>query len=314
MFKKKIVLVAFLAFIAINAVFSQAVAIDTAISNAAKEISESVPQGTRIAVLNISSDYMNLSDYIINELIVNLVNLRKFQIVPRSTIELEAANMEFDFQMTGNVSDDSQKRLGQFLGAGTIISGTVTRDFANSYRLVINTIDLESFAFQSSFRSSFQDDQQIKTLVAGSNFVLNNDFTIQQKLGTSALNLLFGAGSFAIQNDNIGGGITATLEGLGAISMIGSAILFEAFDAERVRRNAERNGKKMFMVGSDWAYLFYGWLGFYVIGAVYGMIRPLVYNKSNQQISQNNYPFNLELISTNNQDINGVRILYSISF
>jgi hypothetical protein len=63
---------------------------------------------------------------------------------------LELAKGELDFQMTGYVSDESQKRLGQFLGADTIISGSVTRDSENSYRIVVSAIDLKSFTYQSS--------------------------------------------------------------------------------------------------------------------------------------------------------------------
>ena len=150
MFRKSFVLVVFLAMAANYTVFSQAVTIDTALANATKEIAENIPKGTKIAVLNISSDYAQLSNYIIDELIVNLVSTRSFQVVPRSTVELELAKGELDFQYTGDVSDASQKTLGQFLGAGTIISGAVTRDSANSYRLVVNAIDLESFTYQSS--------------------------------------------------------------------------------------------------------------------------------------------------------------------
>jgi len=195
MFRKTFVLVTFLAMAANYTVFPQAVTIDAALSSAAKEIAESVPKGTKIAVLNMSSDYAKLSDYIIDELIVNLVNIKLFQVVPRSTVELELAKGELDFQMTGNVSDASQKRLGQFLGAGTIISGTVTRDSANSYRIVVNTIDLESFTYQSSYRISVLNDKQVKALIAGSGGVFYEDYTPGQRLGMGALNIFGGAGS-----------------------------------------------------------------------------------------------------------------------
>ena len=46
---KKIFVFAIMALVAVNTVSPKAVKIDTAISNAAKEILESVPQGTRIA-------------------------------------------------------------------------------------------------------------------------------------------------------------------------------------------------------------------------------------------------------------------------
>jgi TolB-like protein len=306
------VLAVFLA-LAANPVFSQAVAIETALSNAAKEIAASVPQGTKIAVLNISSDYGNLSDYIIDELIVNLVNARSFQVVPRSTVELALARREFAFQMSGDVSDESQKRLGQFLGAGAIVSGSITRDSANSYRLVVNAIDLESFTYQTSYRISIQNNKKMKELVtAAAGGAFNEDYTPEQRWGASGLNLLFGAGSFIIQHDTKGGSTTALVEGLGAVAAVTGYVLYRAFDY--IPEDEYRGDVKQSILDSYFAYPFYIGLGTYVIGAVYGIIRSQMYSKPGAQISQNNVPFNLELVSSNNQEINGVRILYNMSF
>jgi len=318
MFRKKIILVVLLVFVSVNTAFSQLMAIDDALSNAAKDISESVPQGTRIAVLNISSDFMNLSDYIINELIVNPVNLRKFQIVPHSTIELEAANMEFDFQMTGNVSDDSQKRLGQFLGAGTIISGTVTRDSANSYRLVINTIDLESFTFQSSFRVSIQNDRQIKTLIADSGGIFYEDYTTGERIGIGALNMFFGIGSIA-NGHHIGWLVTG-------VEAVGITFLVIGLGYNPVLEKSGWDNSNNKKVSNEEDYRSYdsrlrrksGFIttGSIIIGGavLFGYIIPFFHHKPNQTVSQNDFPFNLELVSLNNQDINGVRLLYNMKF
>jgi TolB-like protein len=285
---RKITVVVLLALAAINTAFPQAVAIDTALSNAAKEISESVPKGTKIAVLNISSDYAKLSDYIIDELIANLVSKRLFQVVPRSTVELELAKGELDFQYTGDVSDESQKRLGQFLGAGTIISGSVTKDTANSYRIVVSAIDLENFIYQSSYRISFKNDDQVKALIAGSGGVLDEDYTLEQRVGMGAFNILGGAGS--IMNGHKSGWLTTGLE-LGGIAMVvlGSVV--------------ETPG-----------YLIAGGISIGT-GALFGLIIPFFHHKpGNARAAQNNFPFNLELVSSNNQEINGVRILYTMKF
>jgi len=312
MFRKTMVLAVFLA-LAANTVFSQSVAIDTALSNAVNEIAASVPRGTKIAVLNMSSDYANLSDYIIDELIVNLVNTRSFQVVPRSTVELELANREFDFQMTGYVSDESQKRLGQFLGAGAIVSGSITRDSANSYRLVVNAIDLESFTYQTSYRISIQNNKKMKELVtAAGGGVFDEDFTPAQRWGASGLNLLFGAGSFIIQHDTRGGRTTALVEGLGAVAAVTGYALYRAFDYSD--DESTRNDRRQSILDSYFAYPFYIGLGTYVIGAVYGIIRAQMYSKPGARISQNNVPFNLELVSSNNQEVNGFRISYNMRF
>jgi TolB-like protein len=281
---KKIITVVFLAFIAVNTVFSQAVAIDTAISNAAINISERVPNGTRIAVLNISSDYENLSDYIINELIVNLVNTGTFQVVPRSTVEMELVNREIDFQMTGFVSDESQQSLGRFLGAGTVISGSVSRDTANTYRLIINAIHVESFTFQTAFRASIQNDRQIVTLTGG---VFFEDYTFEQRIGMGALNMFFGLGS--IMNGQRLGWIVTGVEAIG-ITFISMGLVEE---------------RTFITVGA-----------LAIGGAVlFGYIIPFFHHKPNTtNVAQANFPFNLELVSSNNQDINGFRMTYNMRF
>jgi TolB-like protein len=303
------VLVVFLALAANYTVFSQAVAIDAALSNAAKETSENVPKGAKIAILNISSDSVNLSDYIINELIANLINARLFQIIPRSTVEMEAAKGELDFQMSGYVSDESQKRLGQFLGADTIITGTVTRDSANSYRLVVNTIHLESFTYLSSYRISIRDDTQMKAVVAGS-AVFYQDYTVGERLGMGGLNMVFGLGS--LLNGHPLGWITTLVEGSGvAVLVIGLFMNPTTGDTAptpsewTAYQTAVQTRTDMITAGTV------------LIGAgvLYGFVIPFFHHKpNNTRVSQNNLPFNLELVSSNNQEINGFRVSYNMRF
>jgi TolB-like protein len=294
MFRKTFVLLVFLAVVANYAVFPQTVAIDTALANAAKEIAASVPQGTKIAVLNMSSDYVRLSDYVIDELIVKLVNTRQFQVVPRSMVELELAKREFDFQMTGNVSDESQKRLGQFLGAGTIISGSVTKDSANSYRIVVNAIDLQSFTYQSSYRISVQNDSQIKALIAGSGGTYYEDYTTGERLGMGVLNIFGGVGSI-INGYNIGWVVT----GLEVIGI--GLIVIELLEGDE-------------LFGS---YSYYSKGGFFAIGTgiVFGLIIPFFHHKPNNTglaEGKNQFPFNLRLVSSDSGDINGFGLSYNL--
>jgi TolB-like protein len=300
MFRKTMVLVVFLALAANYTVFSQAVAIDAALSNAVKEIAASVPQGTKIAVLNMSSDYGDLSDYIIDELIVNLVNTRAFQVVPRSTVELALARREFAFQMSGDVSDESQKRLGQFLGAGAIVSGSITRDSANSYRLVVNAIDLESFTYQTSYRISIQNNKKMKELVTaagGGAFNEDFDYTTGQRIGMGALNIFGGAGS--LMNGHKSGWVTLGLEAAGLIPLLFGFIFVNDAEDNKDFRN-KWIGAGSALIGT---------------GVVFGFVVPFFHHKpDNTRVSQNNLPFNLELVSSNNQEINGLRMSYNMKF
>jgi len=189
--------------VTLHTVSAQAITIDTAISTAAREISENVPEGAIIAVLNMSSDYARLSNYVIDELIAHLVSTGLFQVVSRRAVELEVVRRELYFQYTGYVSDESQRSLGRFLGADTIISGSITTDSANSYRLMVNAIDLESLVYILSYRASFRNDKQV-TDGAPSTWV------------AFGLNFFpgFGVGSF-VQGDTTGGGIALIGDALG---------------------------------------------------------------------------------------------------
>jgi TolB-like protein len=281
------------------------VAIDTALANATKEIAESVPKGTKIAVLNISSDYAQLSNYIIDELIVNLVNTRSFQVVPRSMVELELAKGELDFQYTGDASDASQKSLGPFLGAATIISGSVTRVSANSYRLVLNAIDLESFTYQTSYRISILNNNKMKELVTvAAGKVFYEDYTTGQQIGMGALNIFGGAGS--LMNGHKIGWVTTGLEAAGLLTIL-SGLMFvipDPEDDDYYERQVESRNTYI-IAGSA------------VIGAgvVFGFIIPFFHHKpDNTHVSQSDFPFNLELVSSNNQEVNGLRISYNVRF
>jgi len=331
MFRKAVVLfVVFLAMSANYTVFSQSVSIDTALANAVNEIARSVPQGTKIAVLNMSSDYRNLSDYIIDELIVNLVNARSFQVVPRSTVELELASREFDFQMTGYVSDDSQKRLGQFLGAGAIVSGSITRDSANSYRLVVNAIDLESFTYQTSYRISVLNDNKMKELVAATGGgVFYEDYTTGERIGMGALNIFGGAGSI-INGYNIGW-VTTGLEAFGLIPLfvglgmeipnepsVGNYYYFikDGYSTSNLRSEdysrAKADYDSRIQERNTWIIIGSAAIG---AGVVFGFIIPFFHHKpDNTSVSQNNFPFNFELVSSNNQNIGGFRISFNMRF
>ena len=181
------------------------------------------------------------------------------------------------FQYTGEVSDESQRSLGRFLSAGTIISGSVTRDSANSYRIVINAIDLESFTYQTTYRISVLDDNQIKILITGSSSISYEDYTIGQRFGMGALNIFGGTGS--IINGHRIGWVTAGIEAIGVLIIISGVVREYVY---------EDNSDAIISAG-------FGLIG---IGVAFGFIVPFFHQKpNNTSVTQNNFPFYLELVS-----------------
>jgi hypothetical protein len=290
--KKTIIFFIFLASIANSIVFSQTVTIDTAISNAARAISQSVPNGTRVAVLDISSDFKRLSDYIIDELTINLVNAGTLHVLPRTTVEAE-----------------------------TIITGTFTRETTADYRLVVNATDLESSAVQFSYRASIHDDRQLRALIA-------EDYTVGERLGIGALNIFGGAGS--ISRGARTGWLVTGIQGVGLLSVLGG-VIYGIVQVPSETEVLQGDGLPQGGLGpmppdsggntSDEQYykLRRGLItaGSVVIGTgvVVGFIIPFFHQRAeNARAEQNNFPLILEPVSSNGQDINGFSIAYSIRF
>jgi TolB-like protein len=128
-------IVAVLALCAVNgqslAQTSNLVDIDVAIQRASDAINAQLTPGIKVALLNFTSPTKELSDYVIEEMSIHLVNGKKLTVVDRKEIELIRG--ELIFQMSGEVSDESAQEVGRMLGAQFIISGSLT-SMSDSYR------------------------------------------------------------------------------------------------------------------------------------------------------------------------------------
>lgn len=162
--KQSIVSVILAGFVAIMAAAQQPVILDEAIQQSAGELPGSIiPYGSKIAVLNVSSDFPRVSDYILEELSALLVNGRSLTVVDRK--ELELIHQEEQFQLSGAVSDDTAQRIGHKLGAQTIISGSFT-PLGKEYRMRIRAIDVETAQVQGVITATVKRDKVLDGLLA----------------------------------------------------------------------------------------------------------------------------------------------------
>jgi TolB-like protein len=139
---KKAIMCVILACLFPTVAFSQnALTLDAALSNSTTYFSNILPANTKVVVLNCTSKWPDLSDYIIEELIGYIVNERKLTVVDRQNIE--NIRREMDFQLSGDVSDETAQSIGKMLGAQTIISGSITA-IGNAYRLRVRAIAVET--------------------------------------------------------------------------------------------------------------------------------------------------------------------------
>ncbi|MCL2232057.1 MAG: hypothetical protein FWB99_03170 [Treponema sp.] len=300
MFRKKVVLFIGLALIANHVLFAQAVGIDTAISNIARDFSITLPSRSTIAVVSITSEHLALSNYIINELIFNLIGTGEFQVVPRNMVDEELVRRELLFQHADVAVDPAtQARLRGFAGADTLITGEVTRETPTTYRLMITAIHAETLTFQAASAASVLIDRQMSTLTGGDFF---EDFTTAERLRMGALNMFGGAGSIT-NGQRLGWGVAAG-QGVGILLIAGGLLFFPSVDDDFYDGNQESR-RTMFIAG-----------GAAIGGAIiFGYIIPFFHTRPNPAVaSSNNFPFNFELVSSNNRVINGLRVSHTMRF
>lgn len=280
---RKYILAALLSAFAAAGSFAQpkGVTVDNALKQAAQQFSSSLKNGTTVAILGISSSYGELSEYMLGELTTNVVQLRKLKVVTRAN--LDVIKKEMNFQLSGEVSDETMQQLGAKTGAETVISGTF-KPLGTFYVLDIQAFDVTTAAIQDVYRVNVASDETLDLLtkkkVVGINGQIKKnayDYTAGERIGIGFQNILFGLGSY--RNGHWGDGILMT-----AADSIG--ILYSL-----------ANPDDGFMSGT------------LIIGAsiVYGFVRPFFYHKN----SSVNISMNIGAIPTPNGIEPGVSYKFS---
>ena len=142
---------------------SNTVNLDTAIKQSSKDINDSLSAGTKVALLNFSSESDVFSDYVLEEMSIALVKSKKLVVVDRKEIEL--IRKEMKFQMSGEVSDESAQKIGAMLGAQSIVSGSLV-NMGETYRFRTKAINVNSAAIETSSSINVGNDSQIKYLLS----------------------------------------------------------------------------------------------------------------------------------------------------
>lgn len=136
--------------------------LDTAIREASDYLNKQLPKGNKLLILNVQSEYLALSEYIIDELIANTVNDRFFSVVDRQ--QLNVIRAELTFQFSGEVDDATAQALGRMAGAQIIISGAVSR-IGDLYRLRVRALSVQSAQIQGQFNRNIKDGPMLSALV-----------------------------------------------------------------------------------------------------------------------------------------------------
>lgn len=115
--------------------------LNTAITNSFNTVSRNIPDNSRIAIVNIASNNNTESNFILEELTLAFVNSRQFTVVDRQTLNL--IREEQNFQLSGEVSDETVISIGKFTGADVVITGTVSGN-GEMRRLRLRVLDVQT--------------------------------------------------------------------------------------------------------------------------------------------------------------------------
>ena len=250
-----------------NTLYAQAaLSLDDAVRNTAGDIETRLAQGSKVAVLNFNAPSEQFSKYVLDELMTFLVKNGRVIVVDRANLEL--IRREMDFQMSGDVSDDSAQAIGRMLGAQTIISGQLD-DVGDFYRMRFRAIEVETAVIQAQTTYNIRKDNQVITLMGGTpSRTRGLTFSTGRKVGAGFLNLLVGIGSFTM-GDWVGGLMVSGMQA-------GSIVLMIV--ANQPTGSYTEFGVTSYDYDNFW--MMYPGIGLLAAGAVTGFVRPFAYDIS----------------------------------
>jgi hypothetical protein len=100
-----------------------------------------LPENTTLAILSVSTKDKEMAEFVIDELAYVLVNSGNYKIVDRRS--LEAIRTEQNFQLSGEVDDESAVSIGKLLGANVVITGSISGS-DSMRRLRLKALDVQT--------------------------------------------------------------------------------------------------------------------------------------------------------------------------
>lgn len=219
----KRILVVFLFTLAAQLAISQT-SLDRAISEAVAELNSRVEPGVTVAMVNFNSGSEKMTVFVMEELHRLLVQARVLTVVERRQIDL--VREELNFQMSGEVSDETFQGIGHMIGVEHIITGSIER-IGKVYRFRIWVIDVDSAQVMASYSANVQNDRITASLMGVSADLIGlDDFTPLERSGAFLFNLmpLVSVGSW-MMGDYSGALITSGIQMTGLTLCIISSVL-----------------------------------------------------------------------------------------
>ena len=151
-----------------------------------------------------------------------------------------------------------------------------------------------------------------------------DEYSIGERLGMSALNIFGGAGS--ISRGNRTGWLVTGIQGIGLLSILGGVIYGVVgvpssppeLPSDNLVNNEYLEAKERYdyLTGVRRGLITAGAVTIGT-GVVVGLVIPFFHQRSDNtgsNFADGNFPFNLELVSSNGQNVNGFNISYKMIF
>lgn len=251
---------------AMPAAAQKAAALDDVIAGTAAGLAAKLEKGTKVVIIDIAAPAEDAAAYVVEQLTYELVREGSLVVVDRASIG--AIRKELNFQMSGEVSDESAQSIGQMLGAEAIVTGSLSERGAE-YRLAIKSVRVQTSEIRYLENSQVVLDAKLAALVgkktgteaavAAVGTAAKGVADFSSRLFFSAINPLFGVGSF-MQKDFDGGRKVLFWE------IAGAAV---AYWGTTKMDKGEENGETIAGIG-----------GIMTLGAVaYSIVRPWLFNR-----------------------------------
>lgn len=287
--------------------------LQTALKETAEQFSASLKPKSVVAIIGIHSESPVLSDFMLDELTLRLVQLKKLTIADRAN--LEAIKKEMSFQLSGEVGDESIQQLGAKIGAETVIQGTVKQLGKSArYTLTIRALDVTTAAVTDMYRAAVELNE-IEASMLGVKAV--NKTNAPYSVGSVGFqNLLFGLGPY--RTGHPGDGAVLTVGHLLGWSLLfgGLSVLGSYDGSQQLSQNhfntTEQYNEYLYQRNSRSADKAAAGLGMMISGVlieigsiIYGFVAPAVhlkYARANA-VATNDTGFKFNLAYTSSGDI-----------
>jgi tetratricopeptide (TPR) repeat protein len=137
------------------------VSLEEAIEQSAADVAAKLPTGSRVAIVAFDAEHENISNYIMDELTGAFVD-GSLEVADRRNLAF--VYKELNFQISGDVSDETAVSIGKFLGAKYVIIGQLIKA-GSRYRYRVSGINVETAVQESSTRLNVYDNRNLKSLL-----------------------------------------------------------------------------------------------------------------------------------------------------